>query len=207
MAPRNAQQSGGSSPVRQCALTRARRASEDLLRFCLDPAGQVVPDLKNRLPGRGVWLTAKRVCVAEAVARDVFARAFKTTVKQDASLAELAETLLEKAALSRLSLANKAGLVTTGFAKVADAVVRGNIAVLIHASDAAPGGQQKLDGKAGFMTHRRVDCFNCRQLSLALGRANVIHAALSNGGACNSFLNAVERLEKYRDPDAAFAAA
>ncbi len=207
MARRKADQSGGESLVRQCALTRARRPTDQLIRFCLDPNGEVVPDLKHRLPGRGVWLTGTRECVAGAIGKGVFPRSFSSTVRADEALPETIDGLLERAALDRLSLANKAGLVTTGFTRVAEAVASGRVAFLVHAGDAAPGGREKLDRKAGPGARLPVDCLNSGQLSLALGRSNVVHAALSKGGASDSFLSAVERLEKYRNPEAASAAA
>lgn len=193
--------------VRQCALTRARLPVGDLLRFCLDPEGNVVPDLKNHLPGRGVWLTATRTIVLEAAKKGIFQRGFRATAQADTNLADTVDTLLAKAALGRLSLANKAGLVTAGFTKVSEVFDRGQAVLLLHASDAAPAGREKLDAKAGRSSTLIIDRFNSEQLSLALGRSNVIHAALSEGGACESFLRAADRLETYRSPGAAIGAA
>lgn len=207
MVRRKALQADDGGRIRQCALTRERLPAGELIRFCLDPEGAVVADLQNRLPGRGVWLTATRECVSGAISKGIFSRSFSAGAKASAALAGEIEELLERAALGRLSLANKAGLVTTGFTKVADLVARGQVAFLIHAADAAPGGCEKLDRKAASVTRPPVDCFNSAQLSLALGRSNVVHAALSNGGASDSFLSAVKRLEKYRNPKAVFAAA
>ncbi len=186
-----------SAPVRQCALTRDRRAADELIRFVLDPEGQVVPDLKAKLPGRGVWVTATRAAVEQAAAKRVFARAFAAPVPADPDLAGRVEALLEQAALERLSLAAKAGLVTTGFAKVGEACRRGQVAVLLQASDAAAGGRDKIAAKAGGQQRATIVDFTSDQLSLALGRSNVIHAALRDGGACDSFLRAVERLQRY----------
>jgi predicted RNA-binding protein YlxR (DUF448 family) len=207
MAQAQKTMAGEAGRLRQCALTRARRPAGELIRFCLDPQGNVVPDLKAQLPGRGVWITATREAVEEAVRKGVFARGFSRTVAADASLAEQVEALLEKAALDRVSLANKAGLVTSGFTRVTERLTGGDVAVLIHAADAAPGGREKIDWKAGSLPHAVVDCFTSSQLDLALGWSNVIHAAVSKGGACDSFLRAVARLERYRSSGTAFEAA
>jgi len=104
--------------VRRCALTRMRLPKEDLIRFVLAPSGEIVPDLKERLPGRGVWVTADRGLVAEAAKRNVFARALKAQAKVPAGLADQVDRLLADAALGALALANKAGEVVFGTAKV-----------------------------------------------------------------------------------------
>jgi predicted RNA-binding protein YlxR (DUF448 family) len=207
MAPEKAHGDEGHRPERQCALTRARLPSDALLRFCLDPDGKIVPDLKNRLPGRGVWLTCSRDVVDKATKKGVFSRALATRATVDPTLGQDVDALLEKAALNRLSLAKKAGQATSGFAKVEEALSRGKAILLVHAADAAPAGRKKLENKAFSCTHEAIDCFNSAQLSLALGRSNVVHAALSNGGACASFLASVARLQQYRNPEPAVQAA
>lgn len=191
---------GGS--VRQCAVTRERRSPDELIRFVLDPEDRVVPDLKNRLPGRGVWVSLNREAVALAARKGAFARGFSRRISADPDLSGHVDALLEKAALERLALANKAGLVTMGFAKVGEAIAQKGLAALLHASDAAAGGREKLDGKKGAPERPAVTVFTSGQLSLALGRSNVVHAALSKGGAADSFLSAVDRLEQYRSPGA-----
>ncbi len=195
---------------RQCAVTRACRPLEELIRFVAGPDGAVVPDLRQRLPGRGVWVTCARDVLEEAVAKNHFARAFKRRVGVDEDLADLVEDLLKRAALSRLSLANKAGAVIAGFAKVEQAVSGGQAVALLHAREAAGDGRGKLDGK--FLAGGRgtaakekiIGCFNADELSLALGRSNVVHAAVIDDRAGRSLLQAVERLEAYRAGRAAY---
>jgi predicted RNA-binding protein YlxR (DUF448 family) len=194
---------------RSCALTRARRPKDELIRFVLAPDGTVVPDLKERLPGRGMWLTAARDAVAEAVKRKVFARSFKTEAKVSQELPATVERLLAEAALSALALANKAGEATFGYAKVEEAIAGGRILALIHAREAAEDGCRKLDGKARAASLGRsipaIRAFGADELGLATGRTNVIHAALIQGGAAESVLAAASRLERYRKGRAAFA--
>lgn len=199
--------------MRQCAVTRTRRAPDDLIRFVADPEGRIVPDLKAALPGRGVWLTCACDVVEKAARSGVFARAFRAPVRAEPDLPERVDALLEREAVQRLSLANKAGLVTFGFAKVGEAVARGRAAALIHARDAAEDGCRKLDGKfaaAGNGAEAResvVNCLHSGQLGLALGRSSVVHAAVSLGGASEKFLTAAARLQRFRDGSAGFAAA
>ena len=206
-------ESGNCGKQRQCAVTRQCKPLEELLRFALDPEGHAVPDLKARLPGRGVWLTCARDVIDKAAAGGVFARAFRKPVTTEDSLGDLVEDLLERDALQRLSLANKAGLVVCGFDKVVKVLRSGGEAILIHAADAAPDGCVKLDGLArskasGTRSPAPVLCnFNIEKMSLALGRPNVVHAALKQGGPRVKFMDAVARLERFRAGGAVDAAA
>jgi predicted RNA-binding protein YlxR (DUF448 family) len=201
--------SGAQDSVRACALTRVRRPRDELIRFVLGPDGTVVPDLKEKLPGRGVWLTAAHDIVAEAAQRNVFARALKTEAKLPEGLAAQVERLLADAALSALALANKAGEVVFGNAKVEEAIAKGRVLALLHAREAADDGCRKLDSKArgtrdGAPT-LAVRVLSADELGLASGRTNVIHAALIQGGAARNVLAAASRLERYRKGKAAFS--
>jgi len=200
---------GVEDGVRSCALTRLRRPKDELIRFVLGPDGTVVPDLKERLPGRGVWLTAAHDVIADAAKRNVFARALKAGAKVPEGFAAQLDRLLAEAALSALALANKAGEVVFGQAKVEQAIARGRVLALVHAREAAEDGCRKLDGKARGMRDGgplpAVRAFSVDELSLASGRTNVIHAALIQGGAAQRVLAAASRLERYRKGRAAFA--
>lgn len=129
---------------RTCLVTREAQPPEGLLRFVRAPDGSVVPDVKGKLPGRGVWVTGRREVVAEAVRKRVFARGFKaeTTVADD--LPDLVEKLLLDGTLSALSMARKAGRVVTGFGKVTNALAKGQAIAVIHAVEAAPDGRRKI---------------------------------------------------------------
>jgi len=201
--------------VRQCAATRAHRPTAELIRFVLDPDGAVVPDLKCRLPGRGVWLTCASDVVQAAVDKNQFARAFKCAAKAAPDLADLLDRLLSQVALGYLSLANKAGEVVTGFGKVDELLSRrgAEVICLIHAREAAEHGRRKLDAKysrvaeSGSMDPRILACFTTDELSLALGRGNVVHAAMVRDRVSPKFLQAAARLENYRAGSASYVAA
>lgn len=198
-----------AEPQRRCAVTRAHRPKDHLLRFVIGPDGTVVPDLKEKLPGRGVWLTAARDTIAEAVKRKAFGRALKTEARAPENLADQVGQLLDGAALGAFSLANKAGAVAFGHGKVEDALAKERVIALIHAADAAKDGCRKLDGKARAATKGRglpvIGAFTSDELGLASGRTNVIHAALIQGGAARKFLAAASRAERYRQGISAFA--
>lgn len=174
-----------------------------MIRFVLGPGSIVVPDIGRKLPGRGVWVTARAERVSEAVKGQAFARGFKTKVVVPEGLAVEIESLLTKDCLQALSMANKAGLVITGFAKVEQAIALRSIAGLVHAADCGPEGIRKLGqglrrryGCEG--ARPRVELFSSAQLDLALGRANVIHAALIEGPASEGFLGRSRKLTLYQ---------
>src|SRR4029077_9234276 len=129
---------------RTCALTRELKPVSEMIRFVVGPAGDAVPDVKRKLPGRGIWVTATRDAIEDARKRNVFARVFKRDVSVAADLAAQTEQLIERAALDALAMAGKAGVVATGFSKVEAACGGDGILALIHAADAGDDGKRKL---------------------------------------------------------------
>jgi predicted RNA-binding protein YlxR (DUF448 family) len=175
-----------------------------MLRFALGPDGAVVPDIRRRLPGRGVWTDLSAEAVRRAAAKGAFARAFRAKADAKPDLANAVDALLERDALQSLSIANKAGLVVAGAFKVDATLVNAAPAALIHASDGATDGAAKREqalrarqGDAGPQV-ARINLFSSAQLGLALGKANVIHAAVKSGAAASAFLARAERLRRYR---------
>jgi predicted RNA-binding protein YlxR (DUF448 family) len=196
---------------RTCILTRAVKPIDELIRFVIAPDGAVVADLKRRLHGRGVWVTATRAAVDEAARRKAFARAFKREVRVAADLAAKVEQQLERAALDALGIAHKAGRVAAGFARTEKALAKEPVAAVLQASDGAADGARKIAAAAARRAAEEnsgeillIAAFTTAQLDLALGRSNVIHAALLAGPASNGFLARCQSLERYRtvDPDA-----
>jgi predicted RNA-binding protein YlxR (DUF448 family) len=198
-----------SATERMCVVSRDVRPIDELIRFVVAPSGEVIPDLKRKLPGRGLWVSASRSAVAEAVRRHHFSKGFKRNVHVAATLATDTGALLERFALEALGVAAKAGQVITGFTKVADALERQAVRAVIHASDGAADGIRKLDALVG--QNRRnggkpdeiaiVNVLTSEQLDLALGRSNVIHAAVLAGPASDTFLSRSHMLVRYRMAD------
>ena len=195
-------------PERTCIVTRRKASPDAMIRFVVGPDANVVPDIRHRLPGRGVWVTASEATVAEAVRKGAFGRGFKAKVVVDAALAARVGDLLMRDALQSLAMANKAGAVTTGFAKVEAAIGAGRVAAVLHASDASEDGIRKLDAaqrREGRRDQGRpggeppaIKLFASQQLDLALGRTNVIHASLAVGPAGQAFLKRCQRAVMYR---------
>lgn len=188
---------------RLCAATRLPRPAADLIRFVEGPDGDIVPDLRQRLPGRGVWVTADRAHLEAAIKSNAFQRSLKHPVRADAGLAELVDRLLLKLALDALSFTNKAGALVLGFERVQDAVSGSKAIAIVHASDAAADGVRKLGGRGKTATGdtsapKTIDCFSNEQLSLALGRPNVVHAALFEAPAARNFIEQTGRLLRFR---------
>lgn len=198
-----------TGPGRTCAVTHAVREPEDLIRFVLAPDNTVVPDLERRLPGRGVWVTANREVVEKAIKTRAYSRGLKAEAKADSELAARIETMLVRRVSDTLALANKAGLVSTGFQQVESALEKGTVAVVVHASDAADDGCSKLDRKFRAISRDMeraapiVTSLSMTEIGLAMGRPSVVHAALISGGLTERFLREAGRLERYRGSPAA----
>jgi predicted RNA-binding protein YlxR (DUF448 family) len=189
---------------RFCALTRAAKPVDELIRFVVGPDTEVVPDVKRKLPGRGIWITATRTAVDEAIKRRVFARGFRKEVRTATDLGVTTERLLERSALDALAMVGKASQIVSGFGKVEDAIRAGEMIALIHAADGAADGKRKL-AAVQRQNHQEgreipsIEAFSSQQLDLALGRLNVIHAALLDGPASATFLARTQRLLRFRD--------
>lgn len=166
------------------------------MRFVLGPDGAVAPDFSGKLPGRGAWVSANRAALETAVRKGAFARSFKEAAAVPADLVERVEAGLAKLALSALGMSRKAGDVILGFDQVRAALKDRKAGVLIAASDGAEDGRRKL--KALSRSAALVEIFNGRELSDALGRDGVVHAALKDGPGTERFLRGVRRLEGFR---------
>lgn len=193
----------GGATERYCAVSRKVRPVAELIRFVAGPDGTVVPDVKRRLPGRGVWIGADRRLVAQAVQRGVFQRALRAGVTAPADLASTVETMLERGVLDALAIAHKAGQVLTGFAKVEAAAHQGTPVAYLNAAEAGADGRRKIAaarrrGQAQDTVKAAEIVLSSAQLDLALGRPNVVHAALTAGRASETFLSRWLTLERYR---------
>ena len=197
--------------ARTCVVSRQVKGTDELIRFVLSPAGEVVPDVRRKLPGRGLWVSLSRTMVAEAAKRGLFAKAFKRAVMLPPDLAAQTDTLLARSVLDALAMVGKAGEIVCGFGKVEDAIAADEAVALIHASDGADDGIRKLDAKWASAAGKtpqmadspRIQGFKTDELDLALGRSNVVHAALLSGPATKTFLSRWRTLDRFRTSDGA----
>ena len=172
-----------------------------LLRFVADPDGQVVPDVAAKLPGRGLWVEASKTAIGKSVEKKLFSRAAKAQVTADASLVERAEKALITRMLGDLGIARRSGMLMLGFDNVLRQLQGPKPPkALIEAFDGAADGKRKLYAAA----HRLelncvvIETLTSAELGLALGRENVIHAAVQRGGLADRLMFDAERLSGFR---------
>lgn len=192
-----------AGPLRRCVVTRVALPIAELIRFVAAPNAELVPDLDQRLPGRGAWVTANRQTIEKAVKTRAFARSLKSQAVASDDLCDRLDAQLRQRLTGAVSLANKAGRLITGFQQVDAALDKGEIAVLLHGRDAAPDGCHKLDRKFraiardGGPQAKIYDLLSISELGLAIGRPSVVHAGLKPGGLAERFTREAERLERY----------
>jgi len=169
---------------RRCIATGAILPEDKLVRFVVAPDSGIVADLDAKLPGRGLWLCADRATIAKAAARNDFAKAAKAKVSVPVDLADHVERLIVARMQSDLGLARRAGLLAAGFDNVLRALDAKTVpALLLAAADAAADGRRKLDSAVAARGLRiaTIAELTRAELSLALGRENVVHAAVRPG--------------------------
>ena len=192
--------------ARFCIASGEAKPIGEMIRYVVAPDGSIVPDILHKLPGRGAWVAANRAALRIAIERKSFARAFRGKGVAGVELPALVERLLQRTALDALSMANKAGQVVSGFERVKAALGKGEIAILVHASEAGADGMQKLDGVTAAASEEKpavIRVFTGDQLDLALGRPNVVHAALFGHPASRVFLAHSLRYQRWREEEPA----
>jgi predicted RNA-binding protein YlxR (DUF448 family) len=196
-------------PERTCVLTRRRGTRDELIRLALGPDGGVHPDVRARAPGRGAWIGVSRAELDAANAKGklkaALQRAFKTNeVAVPADLGERIEAALRQTALDRLGMEARAGNLINGSDKIEKAARSGKVALLIHAADAGEDGNRSLDQawRVGGGDERGVIFPLDRTiLSMALGRENVVHAALTDPAAASRVQHALARWRAFNGPE------
>ncbi|MCC7320048.1 MAG: RNA-binding protein [Rubellimicrobium sp.] len=181
-------------PERRCIVTGDVQPKSGLIRFVLDPDDTVVPDILERLPGRGMWVSAEREALEKA-GRGQFARSARKPVKVPDGLAAEVERQLARRVTDLIALARKAGLAVCGFEKVKEKLAGGDVRVLLQASDGSARGKSKLWTPTGA---RYFDCLTADELGLAFGRQSVIHGALATGTLSNRVVEEAAKLRGLR---------
>ena len=196
-------------PERTCVLTRRKANKDELIRLALSPDGEVAPDVRARAPGRGAWIGVTRAELDAANAKGklkaALQRAFKTNaVSVPADLGARTEAALKQATLDRLGMEARSGKLINGFDRIENAARAGKVAMLIHASDAGDDGNRSLDQAwrvGGGEPQGVIFPLDRTILSMALGRENVVHVALTDPAAASRVSHALRRWRAFNGPD------
>ncbi len=187
-----------SGPERKCIATGRVLPRRQLIRFVVGPDQGVVPDLAERLPGRGIWVAAEAAALEKAVSRRLFARAAQQAVDVPEGLASLVEAQLAVRVIQMISLARKSGDAVTGYERVRDWLQKEEAAVLIQASDGSERGKSKLSTpyRGSF-----IGWLTAAELGQAFGRDSAVHAALRTGSLAERVVEESARLKGLRVSD------
>lgn len=185
-----------ADPQRRCIVSGESRPRDDLLRFVVAPDGVVVPDLDEKLPGRGLWLRAERDILRTACAKGSFSKAARRETKPPDDLANQVERLLRRRCLDLIGLARRSGALTAGFEKVRSFLASEEAGVLIAASDGAADGRAKIRALAP--TVPMVDTLSAEELGAAIGREHIVHAVVAKGRLAERLLLESRRLAGVR---------
>ena len=185
-------------PERRCIVTGESGPKSGLVRFVVGPEGQIVPDILEKLPGRGMYVTADRAALEAAGKRD-FARAARQQITVPEGLAAEVERQLARRVVDLIAMARKAGRAVCGFEKVKGWLAGGaQVRVLLQASDGSERGKSKLWTPTGA---RYFGCLTAAELGMAFGRESVIHGALATGGVSDRVVEEAARLKGLREDD------
>lgn len=187
------------SPTRRCIVTRESGPASALLRFVVGPDGAVVPDVAGSLPGRGIWLTARRGAVETAVEKRLFARAARRPVVVDPQLADRVEGQLLRRCVDLIGLARRGGGAVAGYEKVRAVLSKGTAGLLLAAVDGAADGREKLERLGRGVPV--VSALTRQELGQAFGRDQAVHAAVASGRIAETLEAATRRLAAYRQQE------
>ena len=184
---------------RRCIATGDVQPKRGLIRFAVSPDGVVVPDVLEKLPGRGIWVASERDALTTAVKKGLFARGAKQQVKVPETLVDDVEALLARRLIDGISMARKAGRAIAGYEKVRDWLGKEDVRILFQASDGSERGKSKLHAPGGRGSYFEV--LTASELGLSFGRERVIHAALGFGGLTERIREDAIRLSGVRELD------
>ena len=185
-------------PERKCIVTGEVQPKAGLIRFVVGPETQIIPDILEKLPGRGIWVAADRDALEKAIAKGLFARSAKQPVTVPDGLVEQVERQLARHVVNLIALTRKSGRAVAGFEKVKGWLAEGRAKVLFQASDGSERGKGKLWTPEG---GRWFGVLTSSEMGLAFGRESVIHGALAAGGLSTRVVEEATRLSGLRGID------
>ncbi|MFD1511656.1 RNA-binding protein [Lacimonas salitolerans] len=193
-----AEKQQGDGPERKCIVTGDVAPKAGLIRFVVSPDGDIVADLAEKLPGRGIWVSADSAAIDKAVKKGLFSRAARMQVRAPDDLSATVEAMLARRVVDLISLARKGGGAVAGYEKVKDWLSKDEAEVLVQATDGSGRGKSKLSTPYG---GSYIGWLTADELGLAFGRQNVIHVALAAGGLASRVVDEAARLKGLRLTD------
>ena len=195
---------GHKGPERQCLVSGETRLKTEMIRFVVSPDNVVMPDIAGKLPGRGVWVSANKQAVSDAVTKGLFNRGFKSKVSLPENLCGQTEALLARRLLGLITMGVKSGYMLLGFDQVKTAAGSDYLAWRIEASDGAEGGRGKIRVLTKAVSRELekpvtpvLGCFSSETLGKAVGRDHITHAAIKPGSMAKSISQAAQRLSGF----------
>lgn len=185
-------------PERKCIATGEVQPKHGLIRFVVGPDQMVVPDVLEKLPGRGIWVASNRSALEKATNNRLFSRSAKSAVKLSENLLGDLERQLARRVIDLISLARKSGRAVAGYEKVKDWLIKGQAEVLLQSSDGSERGKSKLSTPYGGSF---IGWLTSEELGAAFGRQTVIHCALTSGGITQRVVDEAQRLKGLRRID------
>ncbi|MAH84388.1 MAG: hypothetical protein CBB68_08670 [Rhodospirillaceae bacterium TMED8] len=190
--------------LRTCLVSGMRKPKDLMVRFVIDSEARPVPDLEEKLPGRGLWLSAERETVQKACMKNLFSRRARQKVNVDTELPYRVEELLAKRCVKWLELARRASKTGFGFDEVRRRLSTEHCGLLLSAHDSGVDGRgklQRLVRELGVKNHRTaamVTAMTAAEIGMAFGRERVAHACVARGGLCDSLVRDTARLGGLR---------
>ena len=184
------------NPSRRCISSGKIFNKSDMVRFIVDPNNEILPDISEKLPGRGIWVKTEKNALDQAISKNLFLKAANKKVLVRKNLSSLVEDILLKTVLSLISLSRKSGAAINGYEKVKSSLVDGTAKVLIQAKDGSVNQKRKLRPPSGKENY--INCLTSKELGEAFGRNYVVHVSLTSGGLSKRVVHEASRLNKLR---------
>ena len=181
---------------RTCIVSGQRKLKAEMLRFVIGPDNYAVLDVDEKLPGRGLWLSAERETLNIACNRDFFSKRARRRVSASIDLGQLAESLLTNKCIQLLQLARRSGILTVGSNEVSKNLCKGAKGLLVIAADGAPKSIRKVTNIARDLPIRSA--LNGNELGAVLGRKRLVNAFVEKGGLADRLARDLGRLSGLR---------
>ena len=166
-----------------------------MIRFVVGPDVTVVPDLAHKLPGRGIWLSAKADVIETARTKGAFARAARGRVVVPPDLAATIETGLARRTVELIGLARRAGQAVGGFAKAREMIGAGRCGLLVEALDGSEEERARLLSGAALEVVTPLDAAT---LGAVFGRDHIVHVGIAPGRLAGAIASESARLAGMR---------